>query len=291
LNKHRLRELLDILAPSTLDRSGDALTARRSTLFQNGLPTSYIQHYNKTTFSIMSETSSSEEDEVVEIEEEDDDEEEEEDDDDDDQSSQNELGAWRQVHEHLTKAVAIAREAVASKKLQRRFWLEEVCANLTEEGKLTQTSVWKRPVPPKKTAAKKPPKQKEPTAKKRKKKAEPKPKRIKKKKTEAAEDDVEDDEEPKAKKIRLKLKKPTAKASPPPAAAPVEDHDHESQETSDEDDDESETETGMIMDYQHDTGAAMHASDYAGHSWGSGQQHNSYMVSRTLFLLELIDPQ
>ena len=138
----------------------------------------------------MSETSSSLEDEhVVAVEPEDDDDDdsiqdgEDDDDDDDNQSSQNELDAWRQVHSHLTKAVAVAREAVAARKIQRRFWLEEICANLTEEGKLTQSSVWKKPVQPRKTAAKKSAKQKETTPKRRKKKADPKPKKPKKKRS------------------------------------------------------------------------------------------------------------
>ena len=231
----------------------------------------------------MSGTSPSEEEEAMEIEEaEDDDDEEEEE--GDDQSNQNELEAWRQVHEHLTKAVGIAREAVAAKKLQRRFLMEEICGNMMEEGKLTQTSVWKRPVQPKKTAKKSAPKQKETTTKKRKKKAEPKPKRTKKKKKEKAiDEDMEDEEEPKAKKIRLKLKKPAAKRSSPPpvaASASIEYHDNDSQGTTDEDGDESEAEGGTGVNYHRDTGGPMHATEYSGHTWGSGH-HNSYMVRKT----------
>lgn len=59
--------------------------------------------------------------------------------------SQSELTAWREVHKRLTEAVIIAKEAVAAAKAQRRYWLEEIAANLTTEGKLTATSVWKKP--------------------------------------------------------------------------------------------------------------------------------------------------
>jgi hypothetical protein len=62
------------------------------------------------------------------------------------------LEAWRQVHAQLLRAVTMAREAVAAKKAQRRFWMEEICANLTEEGSLTSSSVWKRPVPSRKAS-------------------------------------------------------------------------------------------------------------------------------------------
>lgn len=231
----------------------------------------------------MSETSSSLEDEhIVAVEPEDDDDddsiqdgEEEEEDDDDNQSSQNELDAWRQVHSHLTKAVAVAREAVAARKIQRRFWLEEICANLTEEGKLTQSSVWKKPVQPRKTAAKKSAKQKETTPKRRKKKADPKPKKPKKKKKEE-----EGDEEAPKKKIRLQLKKPATKQTPPPIDTTQQE---DSQATSEEEGDGSETETGMNRNLQQDT-HSMQTTDYAGQSarspvqWGSGQ-HRHYMVS------------
>ena len=56
---------------------------------------------------------------------------EDEDEDDGDSGVQNTVDAWRQVHAHLVKAVNIAREAVAAKKLQRRFWLEELTANVS----------------------------------------------------------------------------------------------------------------------------------------------------------------
>ena len=43
-----------------------------------------------------------------------------------DDLSNNELESWREVHGLLIKAVLVAREAVAAKKAQRRFWLEEI---------------------------------------------------------------------------------------------------------------------------------------------------------------------
>ena len=43
-----------------------------------------------------------------------------------DDLSNNELESWREVHGLLIKAVLVAREAVAVKKAQRRFWLEEI---------------------------------------------------------------------------------------------------------------------------------------------------------------------
>lgn len=55
-----------------------------------------------------------------------------------------ELEAWRQVHAHLSKAILVATEAVAVAKAQRRFWCEEIHANLTLEGKLVNTSSWKK---------------------------------------------------------------------------------------------------------------------------------------------------
>lgn len=59
-------------------------------------------------------------------------------------ASDDELHAWRQVHAHLSKAIAVAQEAVAVAKANRRYWLEEICANVTPEGKLINTSSWKK---------------------------------------------------------------------------------------------------------------------------------------------------
>ncbi|KAI2496868.1 hypothetical protein MHU86_17615 [Fragilaria crotonensis] len=56
-----------------------------------------------------------------------------------------EIKAWREVHARLTEAVIVAKEAVAAAKAQRRYWLEEIAANLTPEGKLTAASIWKKP--------------------------------------------------------------------------------------------------------------------------------------------------
>ena len=56
-----------------------------------------------------------------------------------------ELEAWREVHQKLTEAVLVGKEAVTAAKAQRRYWLEEIAANLTTDGKLTATSVWKKP--------------------------------------------------------------------------------------------------------------------------------------------------
>lgn len=59
-------------------------------------------------------------------------------------ASDDELQAWREVHAHLSKAVLVAQEAVAVAKTTRRYWLEEICANVTPEGKLVNTSSWKK---------------------------------------------------------------------------------------------------------------------------------------------------
>lgn len=77
--------------------------------------------------------------------------------------------AWKQVHFHLTKAVIVARQSIEAKKRQRRFWLETICNNLTEEGKLAPHSVWKRPAsaaPPTRLKAR-PPAKKAPNTTKR----------------------------------------------------------------------------------------------------------------------------
>lgn len=67
-------------------------------------------------------------------------------------STEAELQAWREVHHHLSKAVLVAKEAVAVAKAQRRYWCEELVANLTPEGKPINTSTWKKST--RKTAAK-----------------------------------------------------------------------------------------------------------------------------------------
>lgn len=106
---------------------------------------------------------------------------------------ESELEAWREVHRHVTHAVLVAKEAVAVAKAQRRYWMEEICANLTPEGKLTATSVWKKPTetpsPRKKTTAKR---------------KQPQPQQLpeRPRKTEDT-----DDEEPPAEKLKTKRKK------------------------------------------------------------------------------------
>ena len=75
--------------------------------------------------------------------------------DDDEPPNPEELEAWKQIHQHLKKAILIAQEAVRAKKMQRRYWMEEICANLTEEGKLISTSVWQRPKGKRKSVTKK----------------------------------------------------------------------------------------------------------------------------------------
>jgi hypothetical protein len=213
----------------------------------------------------MSDTASSDE-EIVEVDDYDkeaqDDHDDDNDDDEDDDESISELGSWRQVHAQLVEAVSIAREAVAAKKLQRRFWLEDICANLTEDGKLTATSVWKRPVPPKKTVKKK----------KKKVKPEPKPKKKapakKKKDTEDADDDG-----PKKKKIRLTLKRKPKSPSPPPE--PVQDLDDE--ETSEEEEEDDESEAGTNMEYQRDASGG-HTADYANAAHWGGGHHTGFLV-------------
>lgn len=81
------------------------------------------------------------------------------------------LVAWKEVHSSLIEAVKSAKAAVDAQKAQRRFWLEEICSNLNEQGKLTPTSVWKRPdTAPKKGHAARSSLESKTTATKRKKK-------------------------------------------------------------------------------------------------------------------------
>ena len=54
---------------------------------------------------------------------------------------QSQLEAWQEVHASLTRAVLVAREAIASKKLQRRFWLETICGNLAHPSEVKTTSL------------------------------------------------------------------------------------------------------------------------------------------------------
>lgn len=61
-----------------------------------------------------------------------------------DASADEELQAWREVHDHLSKAVLVTTEAVAVAKAERRYLVEEIFVNLTPDGKLSNTSVWKK---------------------------------------------------------------------------------------------------------------------------------------------------
>jgi hypothetical protein len=56
------------------------------------------------------------------------------------------IESWRELHRNLIEAVKVAEEAVASQKVQRRYWLEEICANLDEDGTHLTSSVWNRPL-------------------------------------------------------------------------------------------------------------------------------------------------
>lgn len=53
--------------------------------------------------------------------------------------------AWREVHALLIKAVIASQNAIDAKKAQHRYLLEEICANLHDDGRLVPSSVWKRP--------------------------------------------------------------------------------------------------------------------------------------------------
>jgi len=56
-----------------------------------------------------------------------------------------EYTAWKQVHQQLVNSILIQRDAISIQKAQRRYWLTEINANLTPDGKLTSNSVWKKP--------------------------------------------------------------------------------------------------------------------------------------------------
>ena len=65
-----------------------------------------------------------------------------------------EIKSWREAHKLLSHAVLVSNEAVDSIRAQRRYWMEEICSNLTSVGTLASTSVWKKPVAPKKAVKK-----------------------------------------------------------------------------------------------------------------------------------------
>lgn len=225
---------------------------------------------------------------------------------------QSQLEAWRDVHTHLVHAVGIAREAVASKKLQRRFWLEEICSNLTEKGRLVTSSVWNRPTAPKRTAKRAAKASGANTTKKRKKKAtvvsatvktkKPRKKKSDQQKTEKEvktplsmdppddeeyDDNHEEDVARKTKKIRLKLSI-TSSIKDEAAARVAADLD----ETSDED--VVEAQEVHHEDYQHDDsegdgGANNHSTDSVDHSHSPAHHHSGDESSKMNTSREFID--
>lgn len=135
------------------------------------------------------------------------------------------LEAWKQVHSTLTEAVQRAQEAVNIRKAQRRFWMEEICSNMTVEGKLKSSSVWKRPLVLKKTAKRSV--AAKPAGTKRKKKDPNDPKQKKPRKKKSSTDDGDPDA-PRSKKIKIGMKKKTDSFFP----QPEEDESETSQEES-----------------------------------------------------------
>lgn len=185
-----------------------------------------------------------------------------------------ELDAWKEVHATLTEAVKRAQDAVHAQKNQRRFWLEEICANLTGEGKLKPTSVWKRPVVQKKSAVKKPSVPKTAGAKRKKKDPDTNLKPAKKPRKKKAANNEGEPDAPKPKKIKISLKK---KAAVPEAFL----------RQPEEDLDESET-------YSNDS-SGMQEGEYAlappppGPHWGAPPAHNPLqMMVRILMLLRYL---
>ena len=65
-----------------------------------------------------------------------------------------ELESLRQVHRSLVEAVKVSLSSVAAQRAQRRYWLEEICANLDGDGRHQASSVWKRPSTTKKQVSK-----------------------------------------------------------------------------------------------------------------------------------------
>jgi hypothetical protein len=119
----------------------------------------------------------------------------------------NELEAWREVHGKLLMACELAQEAVDEERRALRYWMEELAANLTEDGQRTANSVWTPPMLPKSAPKKKIVQ----LLKKRKRK--PKPVASKKKRKQKVEPATQDDKEAgptlasPPRKLRLKTKK------------------------------------------------------------------------------------
>ena len=221
----------------------------------------------------------------------------------------NELEAWREVHTKLLIACELAQEAVDAERMQQRYWMEELAANLTlpeggnaDELQLASTSVWARPVAPKKTISKKKMTQ---LYKKRKGKPESKGKRkasaLREKKPKRRDNgDGEEDSSmgaggpPRKLRIKMKNKKPAASpATPPPAPAPAarEEQYEESEEEEDEDDevdnddfDDDEEEEEDLNDtyphhqqqqhhHHHETSASSHSNHHYPSSSNTAQQY------------------
>ena len=61
--------------------------------------------------------------------------------------SETELEVWQEVYSSLLTAIRKAQSGISESKAQRRFWLEEIEANLNDDGTLKSKSIWKRPAP------------------------------------------------------------------------------------------------------------------------------------------------
>ena len=151
-----------------------------------------------------------------------------------------EIKSWREAHKLLSHAVLISNEAVDAARAQRRYWMEEICSNLTTAGTLVSTSVWKKPVAPKKVIKKRRKKDEEesPNKSTTNKKVKAAPRRKKK-----------DEEKPAKKTLKLKLSA-AADRSLPPALPVVPNDDNDDEEDDDDGNDDSENED---YEYLHDS--------------------------------------
>jgi hypothetical protein len=181
-----------------------------------------------------------------------------------------ELDAWKQVHATLTEAVKRAQEAVSVRKSQRRFWMEEICSNMTDDGKQKTSSVWKRPVGQKKPARRGPAAKVAGTKRKKKDLTGGSPDKATKKPRKKKEDG--DPDAPKSKKIKISLKKKGPVDSFLPQAAA--------------EDDESESNS------QDEQGGGMPPKEYVhmpqpGPPWGGGHNPLQMMVRIGFFVCVL----
>lgn len=151
------------------------------------------------------------------------------------------IESWRKIHKNLIESVIVAKEAVAAEKAQRRYWLEEICANLTPEGKLTAASIWKKPS--KKAGGKrKPPK------------AAPKRKK--------ADDTETEEEEPTKKKPKVVKPKKKKKVTLPPKKMHLKLK-LAMQESDDEDEEEMEDATSFSSKNQQPSEYSVHEQEAA----------------------------